>query len=152
MFKVEFIYNGYKAEVTSDTPSALEMDIVECRTVLHRLPPGIPPRPIVVDDATSKPAVAGDVTHMGSGGSSQEIVPITSIEKTKTKTGGMAFKCRGGKYETFGVMMYPDTCLFKDNIEPTMIMNDVVSGLEMLVAKVGGSLRVKAVRRKQVSV
>jgi hypothetical protein len=85
---------------------------------------------------------------MGNGSSFQEIIPVTAIEKADLRGGKKAFKVRGGKYEDWGVMMYPDTCIFKDNIVPSMVMNEVVSGLEALVIKKDGKLRVAALRRK----
>lgn len=152
MFKVSFIYNGYSAEVTNDTPDALELDIVELRNVLHRLPPAIhavapqlPPR--VIDGQGS-----ADVTPMGNGSEVQEIIPVTAITKESGRGGKTFFKVRGGKYEDWGVCLYPDTCIFKDNIVPSLLQNEVVSGLEALVVKQDGKLRVKALRRKAASV
>lgn len=152
MIKVSFIYNGYAVEVTSDTPDALELDIVESRAVLHRMPPAIHPVADQLPPRVTDKQGSADVTPMGNNSEFQEIIPVTAITKESGRGGKTFFKVRGGKYEDWGVCLYPDTCIFKDNIVPTMIQNEVVSGLEALVVKQDGKLRVKALRRKAASV
>ena len=152
MFKVSFVYNGYQAEVTNETPDGLELDIIECRNVLHRLPAAIRPVPVPEPAASDRPASVAGQSASVAVAPGNEIIPVTSIEKTTLRNGKTAFKVRGGQYDVFGVMLYPDTCIFKDNIAPTMIMNEVVSGLEALVIKQGGKLRVAALRRKGADV
>lgn len=148
MIKISFVYNNYQCEVTGESANAVEMDIVETKAMLHQMPPAVAVSSHTVG-ATSTPVQPGEsVTPMGNGSAFQEIIPVTAIEKTELRGGRKAFKVRGGQYETFGVMLYPDTCIFKDNLVPTLIMNDVVSGLEALVVKKDGKLRVAALRRK----
>ena len=48
-------------------------------------------------------------------------------------------------------MLYPDACNFQDGLVPSMIANEVVSGLMMAVAVVDGKKRVIAIRRKKES-
>lgn len=151
-FEISFVYNGYHAKVTSETIDTLELDIVECRVVLHSLPPAIRP----VSDASSN-SMTEDKTPSPDGKDQDtagqgKIIPIVSIKEEKTRNGSKMYKVLGGEYEVWGVALYPDTCIFRDNLNKETFLNDVVSGLEAYVVKQDGKLRVAAVRRKQASV
>jgi len=152
MITVEFIHNGYKVTVSGESANDVELDVTESRHVLSQLPPAVASRAVDTLPEVSRAVEDADVTPMGNKSSFQEIIPVTSIEKADLRGGRTAWKVRGGKYELWGVMLYPDTCTFKDNIAPTMIQNEVVSGLEALIIEQGGKKRVAAVRRKAASV
>jgi len=152
MIKVSFVYNNYSVEIEGETASDVEMDIVETKAMLHQMPAAVRPVPPV-----SSGSDAGSSVPVSSGNASderadQEIIPVASIEKTTLRRGEIAYKVRGGKYDTFGVMLYPDTCIFKDGLVASLIMNDVVAGLEAKIIRQDGKLRVAALRRKQASV
>jgi hypothetical protein len=147
-FTIGFICNGYTATIETDDVSGLEMDIVEARTALMNLPAavtirsGYDPQPVGESASTKKSDSDETVSP------DWEVVPVTSIKEETAKAGGKLFKCFGGKYETWGVALWPDTCDFKDGLIPSMLMNSVVSGLEMLVVVQGGKRRVAKIRRR----
>lgn len=151
MIKVSFIFNGYNVECSGEDIRSVELDIIESRVMLHSLPPAVHP----VQPGSSQVTTLPEVGKQGGpsvSAADHEIIPVTKITEEKTRNGSKMYKIIGGKYDAYGVALYPDTCLFKDGIVPTMIMNEVVSGLEALIITQDGKKRVAALRRKAASV
>jgi hypothetical protein len=145
LISLKFMVNGYDANISSELID-LENDLIILRDILSRLPCGMSPLPsaIISAPAQNYTQTVGEGERPSANGG--EIIMVTACKLEKTKSGKPYYKLFGGKYSTFGVSMYSDSCKFLDGLNPDSFHIRLSEGIEMLVQSDGKALKVAALR------